>query len=106
MCVNGVWMVFGWKCLFCGSGCDDMTCSVNNSLRKQVAPIVGTCMVMVMMRILDRPVELVHPHLGVELNDGLGEGAGPWPDRLEVSRGGGGNGAGALFHLLACRARR
>ena len=76
-----------------------MTCSVNNSLRKQVAPIVETCMIVVMMRILDRPVELVHPHLGVELDDGLGEGAGPWPGRLEVSRSAGGDCAGALFHL-------
>ena len=63
-------------------------------------------MIMVMIvRVFDRPVELVHPHLGVELDDGLGEGAGPWPGRLEVSRGGGGNGAGALFHLLAWGAR-
>ena len=61
-------------------------------------------MMMVIMRFLKgRPVELVHPNFGVELDDGLqGEGAGPRP-RVEVGSrlrfikcvGGGGCGEGA-----------
>ena len=108
MGVNGVWIVLGW-CLngcacFVVVGVTTHGMLVNNLLRKQVAPIVGTCVcVMMIVRVFDRPVELVHPHLGVELDDGLGEGAGPRP-RLEGGRlgsgdgGGRGDGAGALPH--------